>query len=68
MIFDSEWLTEYLDGATALVDQRTDNADCRRLPGTVGSQQCIEVTGLDREVDALERLVAIVIGLGEVLY
>ena len=61
-------MTEHLDITAALVDQRTDNADRRRLPGAIGSEQRIKIAGLDDEVDALECLVAVRVGLGQVFY
>ena len=56
-----------LDAAAALVDERADDADRRRLAGAIRSEQRIEVTNVDTEVDALECLRPVGVGLGEVL-
>ncbi len=56
---------KYRDLTGGLVDQRTDNADHRRLARTVGSEQGIEVARLDLEIDALHRLYSVAVGLGQ---
>jgi len=59
-------VAEYLDFSAGLVDQRADNANRRRLSGAIRAEKRIKVTGVNREVDSFERLVAIGIGLGQV--
>src|SRR4029079_13061412 len=60
-------MAEHLDLAAALVDQRGDDADCSGLAGAVRPQQREEIALFDRQVDALERLDAVLIGLGELV-
>ena len=54
--------------AGGLVDERGDDPDERGLAGAVGSEQREEVAPLDLEVDALERLHAVSVGLGQSAY
>ena len=51
-----------------LVDERGDDADQRGLAGAVGAEQREEIALLDVEVDALQRLDAVLVGLGESAY
>src|SRR5262249_2364911 len=51
--------------ACGLVDERGDDADERRLAGAVGPEQREEIPLLDVEVDALQGLDAVPVGLGE---
>ena len=59
--------TEYLDPAAGLVDERRDDADGRRLAGTVGAEQGEEITFLDDEIDALQGLDAVLVDLAQVV-
>ena len=61
-------VAEYLDLATALINQRADDAYRCRLAGAIRSQQRIKIAGLDREIYSLKCNVAIGVGLAEVLY
>ena len=60
-------VAEHLDLAAGLVDQRGDDADRRGLARAVRPQQREEIALLDRQVDALERLDAVLVGLRELL-
>ena len=64
--FGIDTVAENLYLATRLVDERADNSYCSRFTCAVGSEQRVEVTGIDREIDSLECLVAVGIGLGKV--
>ena len=52
----------------ALVHQRGDDADQRGLARAVGAEQREEIALLDVEVDALQRLHAVLVDLGESAY
>ena len=54
------------DAAAALLDERHDDADGRRLAGAVRPEQREEIALGDVEVDAAQRLHAIRVGLGQV--
>ena len=58
-------MAEDLDDATALVDQRCDDADHGGLAGAIRTQQREKIPFLDVKVDALQRLNAILVVLGE---
>ena len=58
-------VAEHVGRAGALVDERGDDADERRLAGAVGSEQREEIALLDIEIDAFERLDTVLVGLGE---
>ena len=58
-------VAEHLDVAARLVDERGDDADDGRLAGAVRPEQREEIALLDFEIDALERLDAVFVDLGE---
>ena len=58
-------VAEHADAAGRLVHQRGDDADQRGLAGAVGTEQREEIALLDVEVDALQRLDTILVGLDE---
>ena len=60
-------VAEHLDLAAGLVDQRSDDADCGGFAGAVRPQQREEIAFLDRQVDALQGLDAVLVGLGELM-
>ncbi len=60
-------VAEHADLAGALVDQRADDADRGRLARAVGAEQGEEVTLVDLQIDAAQRLVTVLIGLAQVL-
>ena len=60
-------VSEDLDFTAGLVDERTNDADCRGLACTIGTEECIEIACFDSEVDSFQRLVAVRIGLGKFL-
>jgi len=62
----SDIVAEDLDFTAGLVNQGADNANRRRFTGAIRAKKRIKVAGLNGEVDSLERLVAIGIGLGQV--
>ncbi len=61
-----EVVAEHADLARGLVDQRGDDADQRALAGAVRPQHREEVALFDLEIDALQGLDAILVGLDEV--
>jgi hypothetical protein len=63
--FAIDVMPEHADAAAGLVDQRRDDADRGRLAGAVGSEQREEIPFFDVEVDALQRLHAVAVGLAE---
>ena len=63
--FAIDVVAEYLDVAAGLVDQGGHDADRRRLAGAIGAEQREEVALLDGQIDALERLDAVLVSLGE---
>ena len=56
-------VTEHVNAPGALVDERSNNANSRRLAGAVRSEQCKKVSLLDVEVDPFQGYDAIGIGL-----
>ena len=58
-------VAEHLDAAAGLVDQRGDDTDDRRFAGAVGTEQREKIALLHVEVDAFERLDAVLVDLGE---
>ena len=60
-------VAEDLDLAAGLVDQRGDDADRGGLAGAVRPQQREEIALLHVQIDALEGLDAVLVGLGELL-
>ena len=63
--FPVEIVTEHLDAAAGLVHQRRQDADQRRLAGPIRTQQRKEIAFFDGEVDALQGLESIAIGLAK---
>ena len=58
-----EVVAEHADGARGLVDQRGEDADQRGLAGAVRPEQCEEVPLLHVEIDPLEGLDTVLVGL-----
>src|SRR4029077_20805816 len=58
-----EIVAEHADGAAGLVDQRGQDAYQGGLAGAVRSEQCEEVSLLHVEIDTLESLDTILVGL-----
>ena len=60
-------VAEHRDVAAGLVDQRGDDADGGGLAGAVGAEQGAELAFLHLEIDAFERLDAVLVGLDEIV-
>ena len=58
-------VAEHLDVAARLRDERGDDPDDGRLAGAVRPEQGEEIALVDLQIDALERLDAVFIYLGE---
>ena len=58
-------VTEHTDSAAGLIDQRGNHTDERGLAGAVGAEHGKEVAFSHIEVDALEGLNTILVGLGK---
>src|SRR4051812_11010209 len=54
------------NGAARRVDDAADDADQRRLPGAVRAEQREDLARIDSEIDALQRLEARGVGLGQI--